>query len=148
VLGAGVLAGFPVVDLKVTLIDAAYHDTDSSPLAFEIAARTALKEALRAAVPILLEPIMNVEVVTSEEFSASIVGDFRSRRGTIQSQEMRDDAKAIYATVPLATLLGYQRSLDALSRGQATFEMSYSHYAPVPMPDDDGPFAPAIGLRA
>src|SRR5450631_1320146 len=92
VLGSGVLAGFPVVDLKVTLIDGAYHDVDSSALAFEIASRAALKEALRDAAPILLEPIMKVQVVTPEEFTGSVVGDLNSRRGHIQSQDMRDNA--------------------------------------------------------
>jgi elongation factor G len=148
VLDSGILAGFPVVDLKVTLIDGAYHEVDSSALAFEIAARAALKEALREAAPILLEPIMKVEVVTPDEHAGALIRDLKTRRGEIQAR--RDGATGIVATVPFACLFGYQNNLRALSRGQATFEMQFSHYAPVPRapPGDDDPFRPAIGMRA
>jgi elongation factor G len=132
VLGSGVLAGFPVVDLKVTLIDGAYHDVDSSALAFEIAARAALKEALREAAPILLEPIMKVEVVTPEEYTGSVIGDLNSRRGQIQGQDMRGNATVVNAMVPLANMFGYVNNLRSMSQGRATFTMQFDHYADVP----------------
>jgi elongation factor G len=132
VLGSGVLAGFPVVDLKVTLIDGAYHDVDSSALAFEIAARAALKEALREASPILLEPIMKVEVVTPEDYTGSVIGDLNSRRGQIQGQDMRGNANVVNAMVPLANMFGYVNNLRSMSQGRATFTMQFDHYADVP----------------
>jgi elongation factor G len=132
VLGSGVLAGFPVVDLKVTLIDGAYHDVDSSALAFEIAARAALKEALREAAPILLEPIMKVEVVTPEDYTGSVIGDLNSRRGQIQGQDMRGNANVVNAMVPLANMFGYVNNLRSMSQGRATFTMQFDHYADVP----------------
>jgi elongation factor G len=143
-----VLAGFPVVDLKVTLIDGDYHDVDSSALAFEIAARAAFKEALRDAGPLLLEPIMNVELLAPDEHAGALISDLKSRRGKIQDQDMRGDTARINAVVPLATLFGYRNSLSFLSRGRATFEMRFSHYAPVPSADDNEPFPPAVGMRA
>jgi elongation factor G len=132
VLGSGILAGFPVVDLKVTLIDGAYHDVDSSALAFEIAARAALKEALREAAPILLEPIMKVEVVTPEDYTGSVIGDLNSRRGQIQGQDMRGNANVVNAMVPLANMFGYVNNLRSMSQGRATFTMQFDHYADVP----------------
>jgi elongation factor G len=132
VLGSGVLAGFPVVDLKVTLIDGDYHDVDSSALAFEIASRAALKEALREAGPILLEPIMKVEVVTPEEHTGSVIGDLNSRRGQIQGQDMRGNATVVNAMVPLANMFGYVNNLRSMSQGRATFTMQFDHYADVP----------------
>jgi elongation factor G len=131
-LGSGILAGFPVVDLKVTLIDGAHHDIDSSPLAFEIAARAALKEAMREAGPVLLEPVMQVAVLTPEEHAGVIISDVKTRRGEVQQRGKRDSAARILATVPLVTLFGYLNYLRSFSRGQATFEMQFSHYAPVP----------------
>ncbi len=150
VLRSGVLAGFPVVDLKVTLIDGAYHQLDSSALTFEIAARAVLKEALRDAGPVLLEPIMQVEVLTPKGRAGAVVGDLHTRRGKVQDRDLRGNSARIDALVPLATLFGYHNNLNALSGGRATFEMRYSHYAPVPMglPGDDEPFPPAIGMRA
>jgi elongation factor G len=132
VLGSGVLAGFPVVDLKVTLIDGDYHDVDSSALAFEIAARAALKEALREAAPILLEPIMKVEVVTPEEHTGAVIGDLNSRRGQIQGQDMRGNATVVNAMVPLANMFGYVNNLRSMTQGRATFTMQFDHYADVP----------------
>jgi elongation factor G len=132
VLGSGVLAGFPVVDLKVTLIDGAYHDVDSSALAFEIASRAALKEALREAAPILLEPIMKVEVVTPEDYTGPVIGDLNSRRGQIQGQDMRGNANVVNAMVPLANMFGYVNTLRSMSQGRATFTMQFDHYADVP----------------
>src|SRR6266567_3953843 len=132
VLGAGVLAGFPVVDLKATLIDGAYHDVDSSALAFEIASRAALREALREGRPVLLEPIMKVEVVTPEEYTGSVIGDLNSRRGHIQGQDMRGNATVVNAMVPLANMFSYVNQLRSMSQGRATFTMQFDHYEQVP----------------
>jgi elongation factor G len=132
VLGSGVLAGFPVVDLKVTLIDGAYHDVDSSALAFEICARAALREALQKGSPVLLEPIMKVEVVTPEDYTGSVIGDLNSRRGQIQGQDMRGNANVVNAMVPLANMFGYVSNLRSMSQGRATFTMQFDHYAEVP----------------
>jgi len=131
-LGSGVLAGFPVVDLKVTLIDGDYHDVDSSALAFEIAARAALREAMQEAKPVLLEPIMKVEVVTPEDYTGSVIGDINSRRGQIQGQDMRGNANVINAMVPLANMFGYVSNLRSMSQGRATFTMQFDHYEQVP----------------
>jgi len=132
VLGAGVLAGFPVVDLKVTLIDGDYHDVDSSALAFEIAARAAMREALQKGHSVLLEPIMKVEVVTPEDYTGGVIGDLNSRRGQIQGQDMRGNANVINAMVPLANMFGYVNTLRSMSQGRATFTMQFDHYAEVP----------------
>ena len=132
VLGSGVLAGFPVVDLKVMLVDGAYHDVDSSALAFEICARAALREALQKGSPVLLEPIMKVEVVTPEEYTGSVIGDLNSRRGQIQGQDMRGNANVINAMVPLANMFGYVSNLRSMSQGRATFTMQFDHYEQVP----------------
>jgi elongation factor G len=132
VLGSGVLAGFPVVDLKVALIDGRYHDVDSSALAFEIAARAALREALQKGASVLLEPIMKVEVVTPEDYTGSVIGDLNSRRGHIQGQDMRGNANVINAMVPLANMFGYVNTLRSMSQGRATFTMQFDHYEQVP----------------
>jgi elongation factor G len=132
VLGSGVLAGFPVVDLKVTLVDGAYHDVDSSALAFEICARAALREALQKGAPVLLEPVMKVEVVTPEDYTGSVIGDLNSRRGQIQGQDMRGNANVITAMVPLANMFSYVNNLRSMSQGRATFTMQFDHYAEVP----------------
>jgi elongation factor G len=132
VLGSGVVAGFPVVDLKVTLIDGKYHDVDSSALAFEICARQCLKEALQRARPVLLEPIMKVEVVTPEDYTGSVIGDLNSRRGQIQGQDMRGNANVVNAMVPLMNMFGYVNNLRSMSQGRATFTMQFDHYAELP----------------
>jgi elongation factor G len=132
VLGSGVIAGFPVVDLKVTLIDGRYHDVDSSALAFEICARAALREALQKGSPVLLEPIMKVEVVTPEDYTGSVIGDLNSRRGQIQGQDRRGNANVVNAMVPLANMFGYVSNLRSMSQGRATFTMQFDHYAEVP----------------
>jgi elongation factor G len=132
VLGSGVLAGFPVVDLKVSLVDGASHDVDSSALAFEIAARAALREALQKGGPALLEPIMKVEVVTPEDYTGSVIGDLNSRRGHIHGQDMRGNANVINAMVPLANMFGYVNTLRSMSQGRATFTMQFDHYEQVP----------------
>jgi elongation factor G len=132
VLGAGVLAGFPIVDLKVALVDGASHDVDSSALAFEIASRAALREALRKGGSVLLEPIMKVEVVTPEEYTGSVIGDINSRRGQILGQDMRGNAVVINAMVPLANMFGYVNQLRSFSQGRASYTMTFDHYAEVP----------------
>jgi elongation factor G len=132
VLGSGVLAGFPVVDLKVRLIDGKYHDVDSSALAFEICARACLREALQKGAPVLLEPIMKVEVVTPEDYTGSVIGDLNSRRGQIQGQDRRGNANVINAMVPLANMFGYVSNLRSMSQGRATFTMQFDHYEQVP----------------
>jgi elongation factor G len=132
VMGSGVLAGFPVVDLKVSLIDGAFHDVDSSAMAFEICARTALREALQKGGPALLEPVMKVEVVTPEDYTGSVIGDLNSRRGQIQGQDMRGNANVITAMVPLANMFSYVNNLRSMSQGRATFTMQFDHYAEVP----------------
>ncbi|MGC1764472.1 MAG: elongation factor G [Pseudolabrys sp.] len=131
-LGSGGVAGFPVVDLKVTLIDGKYHDVDSSALAFEICARQCLKEALQMAKPVLLEPIMKVEVVTPEDYTGSVIGDLNSRRGQIQGQDMRGNANVINAMVPLMNMFGYVNNLRSMSQGRATFTMQFDHYSELP----------------
>jgi len=132
VLSSGVLAGFPVVDLKVSLIDGKYHDVDSSALAFEICARQCLREALQKGRPVLLEPIMKVEVVTPEDYTGSVIGDLNSRRGQIQGQDMRGNANVINAMVPLMNMFGYVNNLRSMSQGRATFTMQFDHYAELP----------------
>src|ERR1700730_14622222 len=132
VLGTGVIAGFPIVDLKVTLTDGDYHDVDSSALAFEIASRMCLREALRMAKPVLLEPIMKVEVVTPEDYTGSVIGDLTSRRGQIQGQDQRGNANVVNAMVPLANMFSYVNNLRSMSQGRATFTMQFDHYEPVP----------------
>ncbi len=128
----GILAGFPVIDFEVELYDGAYHDVDSSVLAFEIAARAAFKEGMQKAGPQLLEPIMKVEVVTPEEYMGDIIGDINSRRGQIANMEERGNAKVISAMVPLANMFGYINVLRSMSQGRASYSMVYDHYDPVP----------------
>src|ERR1700722_18312494 len=132
VLGSGVVAGFPVVDVKVQLVDGAYHDVDSSALAFEIASRAAFREALQKSKSVLLEPIWKVEVVTPEDYTGSVIGDLNSRRGQIQGQDMRGNANVINAMVPLMNMFGYVNNLRSMSQGRATFTMQFDHYAEAP----------------
>ena len=132
VLGSGVVAGFPVVDVKVSLVDGAYHEVDSSALAFEIASRAAFREALEKGKSVLLEPIMKVEVVTPEDYTGSVIGDLNSRRGQIQGQDMRGNANVINAMVPLMNMFGYVNNLRSMSQGRATFTMQFDHYAEAP----------------
>jgi elongation factor G len=131
-VNTGVLAGFPMVDMAINLIDGAYHDVDSSVMAFEIAARAAFREGAAKAAPALLEPVMAVEVVTPEEYMGDIIGDLNSRRGQISGMEPRANAQVINAMVPLATMFGYVNTLRSLSQGRATFTMTFDHYEPVP----------------
>jgi elongation factor G len=132
VMDSGPLAGFPVIDFKVALVDGKYHDVDSSVLAFEIAGRMAMREGLKRAGAKLLEPIMKVEVVTPEEYTGGIIGDLTSRRGQVQGQDTRGNAIAIDCWVPLANMFGYINTLRSMSSGRANFSMQFDHYEPVP----------------
>jgi elongation factor G len=128
----GLLAGFPVIDFKATLIDGAYHDVDSSVLAFEIASRAAFRELREKAHPKLLEPVMKVEVTTPEDYVGDVIGDLNSRRGQIQGSDQRGNAQVIIAMVPLANMFGYVNTLRSMTQGRANFHMEYDHYDPVP----------------
>jgi elongation factor G len=132
VMDSGPLAGFPVIDFKVALLEGKYHDVDSSVLAFEIAGRMCMREGMRKAGAKLLEPIMKVEVVTPEDYTGSIIGDLTSRRGQVLGQDTRGNAIAIEAQVPLANMFGYINTLRSMSSGRANFTMQFSHYEPVP----------------
>jgi len=128
----GVLAGFPVIDFKAQLIDGAYHEVDSSALAFEIAARAAFKEGMMKAAPKLLEPVMSVEVVTPEEYMGDVIGDLNSRRGQVTGMDQRGNARVITAMVPLANMFGYVNTLRSMSQGRAQYTMHFDHYEQVP----------------
>jgi elongation factor G len=132
VIGSGILAGFPVVDIRVELTDGGYHEVDSSALAFEIASRAGLREALQKAGCVLLEPVMKVEVVTPEDYTGSVIGDLNSRRGQIQGQDMRGNAVVVNAMVPLANMFGYVNTLRSFSQGRANYTMQFDHYEEVP----------------
>jgi elongation factor G len=131
-LETGVVAGYPMIDIKATLYDGSYHDVDSSEIAFKIAAATAFKDAARKATPILLEPIMKVEVTVPEEFMGDIIGDLSSRRGQIEGSESRGNARVVSALVPLAEMFGYATTVRGMTQGRASFAMEPSHYAEVP----------------
>jgi len=131
-LETGVLAGFPMIDFKATLIDGASHDVDSSVLAFEIASRAAFREGVPKAGPVLLEPMMKVEVVTPEEYMGDIIGDLNSRRGSVQGMDSRGNAQVINAMVPLANMFGYVNNLRSMSQGRAQYTMFFDHYEKVP----------------
>jgi elongation factor G len=128
----GALAGYPIVDVKVTLFDGSYHDVDSSEIAFKIAGSMAFKEAARKASPVLLEPIMMVEVVVPEEFMGDVIGNINARRGKVLGMDTRPAAQAIDARVPLAQMFGYATDLRSMTQGRATYTMQFSHYEPVP----------------
>ena len=141
----GALAGYPVVDVKVTLTDGSYHDVDSSEIAFKIAGSMAFKEAMRKAGPVLLEPIMSVEVVVPEEFMGDVIGDISSRRGKVLGMDTRPAAQAIDARVPLAQMFGYATDLRSMTQGRATYTMQFSHYEPVPTAVAEGIIAKFTG---
>ncbi len=132
VMDSGYLIGFPIVDIKVTLTDGAYHDVDSSVLAFEIAGRAGFREALAKAGPVILEPVMKVEVVTPEDYMGDVIGDLNSRRGQIQGTESRGVAQVVNAFVPLANMFGYVNNLRSMSQGRAQYTMVFDHYEQVP----------------
>ncbi|RPI99665.1 MAG: elongation factor G, partial [Deltaproteobacteria bacterium] len=131
-IGRGVLAGYPMVDVKVTLIDGSFHEVDSSEMAFKIAASMGFKEGARRASPILLEPMMSLEIITPEEFMGQVVSDLSSRRGRTTKVEYRGGTSVIVGEVPLANMFGYATDLRSLTQGRATFTMQFSHYSPVP----------------
>ena len=128
----GVIAGFPMIDFNIRLIDGAYHDVDSSVMAFEIAGRAAFKELAKKAGPKLLEPIMDVEVITPEDYFGNVVGDLNSRRGMIKGSEMRGNSQVVKANVPLSNMFGYVNTLRSLTQGRAQFTMTFAHYDQVP----------------
>jgi elongation factor G len=128
----GILAGFPVVDVKVTLFDGSYHDVDSNENAFKMAASIAFKDGMRKANPVLLEPMMAVEVESPEEFMGNVVGDLSSRRGMIQGMDDIPGMKLIRAEVPLAEMFGYSTALRSATQGRATYTMEFKHYAEAP----------------
>jgi elongation factor G len=127
-----VIAGFPLIDFKATLIDGASHDVDSSVMAFEIASRAAFREGIPKAKPKLMEPIMRVEVVTPEDYMGDIIGDLSSRRGNVAGMDQRGNARVINAMVPLANMFGYVNTLRSMSQGRAQYTMHFDHYEQVP----------------
>jgi elongation factor G len=130
--GSGVLAGYPVVDVKVKLVDGSYHEVDSSDMAFKIAGSMAFKEAVRQGDPILLEPIMQVDVVAPEEYLGEVIGDLNARRGRVVGVEMRPAAHVVRAEAPLATMFGYATDLRSATQGRATYTMQFARYEPLP----------------
>jgi elongation factor G len=132
-LERGVFAGYPVVDVRVSLVDGSYHEVDSSDIAFAIAGSIATKAGVKDGGPILLEPIMSVEVVVPEEFIGEVVGDFNSRRGRIVHLDTRPGVQVIQASVPLAEMFGYATDLRSATQGRATLHMQFSQYDPLPL---------------
>ncbi|HFB2048244.1 MAG TPA: Elongation factor G [Hyphomicrobiaceae bacterium MAG_BT-2024] len=128
----GVLIGFPLVDMRVSLIDGAYHEVDSSAIAFEIASRAALREGCGKAGLKLLEPVMDVEIVTPDEYVGTVIGDVNSRRGQVRGQEVRGNAAVVSCYVPLANMFGYINTLRSSTQGRASYSMQFAHYADVP----------------
>jgi elongation factor G len=147
-MGAGVLAGFEVKDVKVTLIDGSYHEVDSSEIAFKIAGSMAFKDACKKAGPALLEPVMKVEVVLPEEYQGGVIGDITSRRGRIEGMEARPGTQIVKSFVPLATMFGYATDLRSRTQGRATYTMHFSHYEEVPKQIADEIIAKASGEGA
>ena len=131
-LDNGVLAGYPMIDVKATLYDGSYHEVDSNEMAFKIAGSMAIKEAARKAGPILLEPVMLVEVTTSEEFYGDVIADLNRRRGTILGMENRGTMVVVRAHVPLAEMFGYVNELRSMTSGRGSYSMEFAHYNPVP----------------
>ena len=132
-LPSGVLAGFPVVDVKVTLFDGSYHDVDSNENAFKMAASMAFKDGMRKASPVLLEPMMSVEVETPEDYTGTVMGDLSSRRGMVQGMDdMIGGGKTVKAEVPLSEMFGYSTSLRSATQGRATYTMEFKHYTEAP----------------
>jgi elongation factor G len=129
----GALAGYQMVDVKATLLNATFHDTDSNEVAFKIAASMAFKAAAQKAQPVLLEPISKLEVLTPEEFMGTVIGDLNSRRGKVASMTSRGKTQIIHGEVPLGTMFGYATDLRSITQGRATFTMLPSHYSPVPL---------------
>jgi len=131
-LNSGVIAGYPVVDIKVTLVDGSYHEVDSSEAAFKIAGSMAIKDALKKSDPVLLEPVESVEVETPEQYMRDVMGNLSSRRGKIEGMEDRRDTKVIRAKVPLGEMFGYATDLRSQTQGRASYPMQFDSYEPVP----------------
>ena len=129
---SGILGGYPVVDIRIELIDGSYHDVDSSEIAFKVAGSMAFKEAMKRAKPVLLEPMMAVEVVTPEEYLGDVMGNLNSRRGRVEHLEPLGNAQQIKAMVPLAEMFGYATDVRSMTQGRATFTMQFDHYEEVP----------------
>jgi elongation factor G len=128
----GILAGYPMVDIKVTLFDGSYHEVDSSEMAFKIAGSIGFKEGARRATLILLEPLMVIEIITPDEFTGQVVSDLTARRGKTTKVEYREGTSVIAGEVPLANMFGYATDLRSLTQGRAIFTLQFSHYSPVP----------------
>ena len=131
-LDTGVLAGYEIVDVKVTLVDGSFHEVDSSEMAFKIAGSMAFKEAAKRSKPVLLEPQMRVEVVVPEEFMGSVTGDLHSRRGRVEATENRLGSTIIQCKIPLSEMFGYSTDLRSMTQGRATYSMHFSHYEEAP----------------
>jgi elongation factor G len=131
-LDSGIYANVPMVDVKVTLIDGSYHEVDSSEMAFKIAGSMAIKDAVSKANPVVLEPMMRVEVTMPEEFMGDVIGDINSRRGQIEGMDPRGSTQVVRAAVPLAEMFGYATDLRSMTQGRASYSMELSHYAEVP----------------
>jgi elongation factor G len=144
-MDSGILAGYPVVDVKVTLNDGSYHEVDSSEIAFKIAGSMAFREACRKASPVLLEPVMSVEVVTPEEYMGDVIGDLNSRRGKIHSMDKRGSAQLIKTVVPLSEMFGYATDLRSKTQGRATYTMQFARYEEVPKAISDAIIAKVKG---
>jgi elongation factor G len=144
-MDSGILAGYPVVDVRAILYDGSYHEVDSSELAFKIAGSMAFREASKKAGPVLLEPIMSVEVVTPEDYMGDVIGDLNSRRGKIQSMQKRGSVQVVKALVPLSEMFGYATALRSRTQGRATYTMQFSHYEEVPKTISDTIIAKAKG---
>ena len=129
---SGVLAGYPVVDFRISLLDGSYHEVDSSEMAFKIAGSMAFKDAMRKAEPIILEPVMDVEVVTPEDFMGAVMGDIQSKRGKIEGMELRGLVQIIRSKVPLSEMFGYSTNLRSMTQGRATYTMQFAHYEETP----------------
>ena len=141
----GILAGYPVVDIKAILYDGSYHEVDSSEMAFKIAGSMGFKEAARKAKPVILEPVMNVEVVTPEDYMGDVIGDLNSRRGKIQNMEKRGKAQVIRSQVPLSEMFGYATDLRSKTQGRATYTMQFASYEEVPKGIAEGIIAKVKG---
>ena len=129
---SGILGGYPVIGIKVALVDGSYHEVDSSEMAFKIAASMGFKEAMKKAGPVLMEPIMSVEVVTPEDYVGDVIGDLSSRRGRIEGMDMRANARIIRAYVPLVSMFGYATDLRSKTSGRANYSMQFDHYEQTP----------------
>jgi elongation factor G len=128
----GVVSGYPVVDMKITLYDGSYHEVDSSEMAFKIAGSMALKDAVRKGKPVLLEPLMKLEIITPDDFLGAVLGDLNSRRGRVEGMEIRGTTQVVRAYVPLASMFGYTTDLRSFTQGRATSSMEFHHYEPLP----------------